>query len=145
MPDTDGVINDAVKAMMQRLLQSAAESFELAVARFDANERQAALAHARVLKDSQDPAERLLGERLEAEVLRAPINATAVVLEAPQGSGEITHPLSLASSPVLPAAATSSAAPGDGEPKKRGRGRPRKEEQPPPEPEKRGPGRPPKA
>jgi hypothetical protein len=64
-------------------------------------------------------------------VLRAPATAEPLALAGPAAqNGEVGHPLSRPSSLALPAAATSSAAPGGGEPQKRPRGRPPKKTRP---------------
>jgi hypothetical protein len=137
---------DAVKWMMQRLMASTAESFELALARFDAREREAALAHAKRLIGSDDPAERELGERLRDGVLQAKTVPLDRLFASGEGADDIS-PLSLpssgaslngATSPLANASHLGGSAPEDTRsmsesfytsntlPQKRPRGRPRK-------------------
>jgi hypothetical protein len=143
--------DEMVRWMMERLMKSTAENFELALARFDAAEREQALAQARRLLGSDDLAERELGERLQSEILHVQALPPERVLELQQGSGGALVPLSLPSSGALPAGATLPAVP-DGLPpgrsqegtasisgststwnnqsQRRPRGRPRKNPQP---------------
>lgn len=130
--------DDVVRHMVERLMTSAAESFDLAVARFDANERQAALAHARELLQSSDPSERALGRRLEDEVLHSGNHTPGQLIDAREGQGGTLGPLSLPSSrPSLEEGTSSSDALrnhtthssssiSSESPPKRPRGRPRK-------------------
>ena len=143
-------IDGAVKWLMKRLMQTTAESFELAFAKYETSEREAALAYARRLMESQDPAEQQLGERLKAEVLKEG-PAGDLILEGPVGDGAPTNPFSSSPRRLLPAMATPSPA-AEAPPKKKGPGRPRKDQSnpPPPSPQgqapaKRGPGRRPKS
>ena len=141
-------IDGAVKWLMKRLMETSAESFELAFARYETSEREAALAQARRLTESEDPAERELGERLRAEVMKVQQNPASLMLDAPGGNGLAHDPLSLSPSPSSPAAASPSPGPEEDVAAKRG-GRPSR---PSPEqnhrpqaaetPAKRGPGRP---
>lgn len=151
------VPDEMVRWMMQRLMASTAQSFDLALSRFNAAEREAALAHARTLLDSDDPAERQLGEQLKAEITRVSSMPYEQVIEAtaleasPQGNGVTLPPLSLLSSESSPATDTSSivhpevpqakepeTSPStsestsalNGQPAKRPRGRPRKHPRP---------------
>jgi hypothetical protein len=138
---------EMVQWMMQRLMRSTAESFDLALSRFDASEQEEALEHARRLLASEDPAERELGERLKAAVARTGTPGVEVSVRTPEGQGGNTHPLSLMSSGSSAATATSSDdLPSTGqdssqkipvptsssEPTKRPRGRPRKHPRPDP-------------
>ncbi len=49
MPDEN--IDGAVKWLMKRLMETTAESFDLAIARYETSEREAALAQARRLME----------------------------------------------------------------------------------------------
>lgn len=139
--------DEMVRWMMERLMKSTAENFELALARFDAAEREQALSQARHLLVSEDPAERELGERLKAEILRVQALPPERVLELERGQEGTLAPLSLPSSGASPNGATSPNAPPilgqslpqedsgsksastpalSGQPPKRPRGRPRK-------------------
>ena len=104
-------IDGAVKWLMKRLMEASAESFDLAFARYEASEREAALAQARRLIESQDPAERELGERLRAEVLKEQKqHVPALMVDGPAGNG-VADPLSRLPSPSSPGAATPLPAP----------------------------------
>lgn len=145
------VPDEMIEWMMKRLMASTAQSFDLALARFDAKEREVALAHARTLIESADPDERELGERLKAEIARAASVPYGRMLDVPQSNGDPISPLSLASSASSPGGDTSSngelgnrsaqpsppdpSTPGststlNGQPSRRPRGRPRKHPQP---------------
>jgi hypothetical protein len=142
-------IDGAVKWLMKRLMQTTAESFELAFARYETSEREAALAQARRLMESQDPAEREIGERLQAEVLKEQTHSSGLMPAGPEVNGVGADPLSRSPLPSLPAAATPS--PASAGPTAKRRGRPPQPQlghnhQPQPsKPAKRGPGRPPKS
>jgi len=86
-------VDGAVKWLMKRLMETSAETFELAFARYETSEREAALAQARRLMDSDDPAEKELGLRLKAEVLKEHRDTSGHMLEAPGGNGVVHDPL----------------------------------------------------
>src|SRR5262245_60571006 len=86
-------IDGAVKWLMKRLMETTAESFHLAFVRYESSEREAALAQARRLLDSDDPSERALGERLKDEVLTQARLTSELIVESP--NGVISDPLSL--------------------------------------------------
>ena len=88
----DENIDGAVKWLMKRLMQTTAESFDLAFARYETSEREAALAQARRLMESEDPAERELGERLKAEVLKEQRHSSGLMLEGPERERSRSRP-----------------------------------------------------
>lgn len=139
-------IDGAVKWLMKRLMQTTAESFELAFAKYETSEREAALAYARRLIDSEDSAEHELGKRLQAEVMKEQGPGGQLILEGPEGDGAPTNPFFSSPQRLLPATATVSPAEEktpEPLPTKRGPGRPRRDETGPSQPPaKRGPGRP---
>lgn len=151
----DENIDGAVKYLMKRLMESTAKNFDLAFARYETSELEAALAQARRLMESEDAAERELGERLKAEILdqqRRP-GPPGLVLDVTGGNGVAHDPLSPSPSPSLPAAATpspapeqeSTATPSGRSPKSLAGPDPQAQAQPQPsQPPKRGRGRPPK-
>lgn len=146
MEEKDDRIGQAVRCVMEQLAQAAVQTFDVAAARFETAERQAGLAQARRLRASDDPAERVLGERLEARILHQEPLPAEIVVDVVESAGVDVGPLSPRSSQPLPEAATGS--PALERPKRRGPGRPRKSEsdgQPGANPPRRGPGRPPKA
>ena len=140
-------IDGAVKWLMKRLMEASAESFDLAFARYETSEREAALAQARRLIESQDPAERELGERLRAEVLKEQKqHVPALMVDGPAGNG-VADPLSRLPSPSSPGVATSLPAPEASQPPKKKRGRPPKDPtlKTKEQAQRPGPGRPPKS
>lgn len=145
------MVDEAVKAMAERLVKSAASTLELALARYDTAAKQEILAYARELLRSEDPGERTLGQQLEAEVLReasrpAPLVLEVAEVDGPRGIAGAIDPLSQRSSQASPDVATPSAVSGNGEVPKRGPGRPKKSQSNgQPDPTRRGPGRPRKA
>lgn len=143
-------IDGAVKWLMKRLMETSTETFELAFARYETSEREAALAQARRLMESSDPDEKVLGERLKAEVMKEGGRSAPLMLEASGGNGFGHDPLLPSPLPSSPTAALPSPEPVKVEAAKR-RGRPQKPKEPQPEkkhrpqsspPAKRGPGRP---
>lgn len=95
--------DEMVRWMMERLMKSTADNFELALACYDAKGREEALAQAKRLIESEDLATRALGERLQAEILSAPISLPDQLVQGgSEGQGDSLLPLSLPSSPHSP-------------------------------------------
>ncbi len=146
MEEKDDRYGQAVRAVMEQLARTAVETLDVAAARFEAAEIQAGLVQARQLKASGDPAERALGERLEARILHQEPLPAEILVNIVEANGVNLNPLSPRSSP--PSLGADTALPALEQAPRRGPGRPKKaeaSEQAGPSPPRRGPGRPPKS